>query len=343
MRLFSPVCTISSRRARLAAGGFLCCAAVMAGMTTARPDEPAAQAIGTISGESIALQGPMKVEVVRGQVRTVLHSGSDVRVKSGAARIDLVEGGQISLCGPAHLSVLKSGGALTVALDLGTIHVRIENGLALTVYTPQILAKPVPIGDSALDALIGLDAAGAMCVRAASGAIRIEQQLTGQTIIVPQGGDFQLTNGQIESLRSAAGHCVCALQEAKAALPEVSMIASAEEAHAKNPQPKAAQPAPEKPAPKEEPVYQVFMPPLSFDAAANAQPEPDPRLIVFVRRVRVRPTLIFRGRVEGEAMAAAVNPPPAATPAPQTPAPAAGDSVLNRVRNFLRKLWTRGS
>jgi len=42
----------------------------------------------------------MSFEVVQGQAKTVLRSGSDVRVKSGAARIDLIEGGQISICGP---------------------------------------------------------------------------------------------------------------------------------------------------------------------------------------------------------------------------------------------------
>src|SRR5207245_6393642 len=67
----------------------------------------------------------------RSQVKTVLRSGGDVRVKSGTARIDLVEGGQISICGPAHLSVLKSGGSLTIALDTGTIHVHIEDHLAV--------------------------------------------------------------------------------------------------------------------------------------------------------------------------------------------------------------------
>jgi len=41
------------------------------------------------------------------------------------------------------------------------------------------------------------------------------------------------------------------------------------------------------------------MPPLIYDANAKVQPEIDPKMIVLVRRVRVRPTLIFQGRVEG--------------------------------------------
>ena len=64
----------------------------------------------------------MSVDVVGGKVRTVLRSGSDVHVKAGQARIELIEGGHITICGPAHFSVLKSGGSLTLALDTGTIH-----------------------------------------------------------------------------------------------------------------------------------------------------------------------------------------------------------------------------
>jgi len=61
-------------------------------------------------------------------------------------------------------------------------------------------------------------------------------------------------------------------------------------------------------------------------------------MIVLVRRVRVRPTLIFQGRVEGVA-AAAVTSAPASTPAAaaNAPKPAApsGDTFVDRVRNFV--------
>ncbi len=88
------------------------------------------------------------------------------------------------------------------------------------------------------------------------------------------------------------------------------------------------------------------MPPLIYDAKAKVQPEIDPRMIILVRRVRVRPTLIFQGRVEGVAVAA-VTPPPAPTPAAPSngvkPAASANDSLVNRVRNFVRKLWSSSS
>jgi len=79
---------------------------------------------------------------------------------------------------------------------------------------------------------VGLDSSGAMCIRANKGAVRIEQQLTGQSVLVPQNGDVSLSNGQLESLRTAAGSCTC--EEQAAAIPaqtasEVSVLASPEE------------------------------------------------------------------------------------------------------------------
>lgn len=340
------------RRAAFPAACVTILSAALIAAAAARLDEPPSDSVGVIDGESISVTGPMSVEVVHGRVKTVLRSGSDVRVKSGAARIDLVEGGQISICGPAHLSVLKSGGSLTIALDTGTIHVHIERELALNIYTPQIQAQTVSIGDGPRDALVGFDTSGAMCIRANRGAVRVEQQLTGQSILIPQAGDVLLLNGQLENFRTSAGHCACELQAAKATLspqPEISQLATAEEARKKVPDAKPnAQPATVDPPPaKEEPVYQVFMPPLIYDANAKVQPEIDPRMIVLVRRVRVRATLIFQGRVEGVAVAAVTPPPPANAPvaaanAPKPPALASA-SFVDRVRNFVRKLWSSGS
>jgi hypothetical protein len=314
---------------------------------TSRPDEPSpADTVGSIDGETIAVSGPMSVEVVHGQVKTILRSGSDIRVKSGTARIDLVEGGQITICGPAHLSVLKSGASLTVALDTGTIHAHIERSPTLTVYTPQIQAKPISIGDGPQDILAGFDTNGAMCIRANRGAVRLEQQLTGQSLLVPQAGDVLLTNGQLETLTTSAGRCACELQAAKTGPPpEVSRLATPEEIRKRSFDAKANPPAEKPPAPaKEEPIYQVYMPPLTYDPNTKTASEFDPKLILLVRRVRVRPTLIFQGRVEGEAVAAATPPPPVPTvfpaPAPTKSAPPPSDTLVNRVRNFIRKLWS---
>jgi hypothetical protein len=317
----------------------------------ARPDNPSpGDSVGAIEGEAIAVTGPMSVENANGGVATMLHSGSDVRVKSGSARIKLVEGGQIAICGPAHFSVLKSGNSLTIALDTGTIHAHIERTPVLTMYTPQIQAQPVAIGGAPQDITVGFEASGAMCVRTNRGALRLEQQLTGQNILVPQGESVFLANGQIDSLRTDTGeHCACGLQLAEAPPPEVSRMATSEEVGHKveDVKPNAPTVAPPKPmAPKEQPVYQVFVPPLIFNANSKVQPDIDPKMIMLIRRVRVRPTLVFQGKVEGDVVAVkapVASPPPPATPPRPTPPPVKTASFTERIRNFFRKLWPFGS
>jgi len=373
---------------------------------SARTDQPSYDTVGAIEGETISVQGPMNVEVVQGRTRTILRSGSDVRVTSGKARIDLIEGGQIAVCGPAHLSVLKSVNLLTLALDTGIIHARIPGAQpALTVYTAQLQAKPFAISDAPQDTLVGFDPTGAMCIRADSGAVRVEQQLTAQSIIVPQNGEVLITNGQLENVRSGVTHCACELQVAKnqTAAPqqtEVSRLPTPEEMQKANteaarPSPEAAKTsveaakpdvetakpitepaktnpdtgksnaegakpnkagtkvaaAPSKPAANEGPVYQVFMPPLSYDANAKVQPDNfDPQLIVLVRRVRVRPTLIFQGSVKDAPAPSpttkASAPPKALEPVaaqkqqapPKNPQPT--PSIIDRIRAFFRSLFS---
>jgi hypothetical protein len=284
----------------------------------------------------------MNVEVVRGQAKTILRSGSDIRVNSGQARIELVEGGQVAVCGPAHFSVLKSGGSLTLALDSGSIHAYIEHGPALTVYTAQIVAKPISISGGPQDTVVGFDTPATMCIRAASGAVRLEQQFTGQSLIVPQGGDILIPDGRFESLRNASGHCSCELQLAKGSPPppEVSRPATPEEIREREVAAASAPRSVERPPAKEEPVYQVFMPPLSYDASSKVQREFDPQFIVFVRHVRVRPTLIFQGRVEGPMVAQSAAPPEPAKPAASAPPAPASDSFVDRVRAFFHRLFS---
>ena len=334
-RLLGAVCAMLGVGAIFAAAGV--------------PDQPAGDAVGVIEGEDISVTGPVSMDVVGGQTKTILRSGSDVRVKSGQARISLVEGGQISICGPAHFSVLKSGGALTVALESGAIHARLEQTPALTVYTAQIQAQTVAIGDAPREILVGFENPGLMCIRTYRGALRVEQQLSGQSVMVPQGEDVLLADGQIDRMIDGAGHCNCELQIAKAPAspqPGNGAPAAAQEAAsgetAQDSREASASATNEKPAAKDDTIYQVDMPALIFDAKAKVQPEPDPRLMAIVRRVRVRPTLIFRGSVtDGPEIAAAATPPrPPVANAPAKTTAAQG-SLLNRMRSYLKRLWTR--
>ncbi|HLZ92167.1 MAG TPA: hypothetical protein VKQ28_10660 [Candidatus Acidoferrum sp.] len=327
-----------------------------------------------MEGDAISVQGPLSIEVVQGRTKTILRSGSDVRVNSGQAHISLVEGGQIAICGPAHFSVLKSVNLLTVALDSGILHAHIERQPALTIYTAQIQAKPFSISDAGQDILVGFDATGAMCIRADSGAVRVEQQLTAQSIVIPQNGEVLITDGQLQNLRSGVTHCACELQLANPPAPttpqsEASHLPTSEQMQEADAQlartPPTARPAgpaapkstaepAEKPADKspekEDPVYQVYMPPLSYDANAKVQPDTfDPQLIVVVRHVRVRPTLIFQGTVKDAPTPAKISPPPPAAQPPSPPpqvqqappkTPQTKPSIIERIYSFFRSLFS---
>jgi hypothetical protein len=189
-------------------------------------------------------------------------------------------------------------------------------------------------------------------------------------LLVPQSGELTLVGGQLDSLRGAAGGCQCEISSIPVFTipppkpPQISLLAAAQPVSAK-PAPPPQEPAkpemtPEEaikdlprvegrasgPPAREEPIYKVMMPPLSFDASKPAPPpDPSPETILLVRQVRVRPAVWFRGHVE-EAPA----PPPVAKPAPppvqvaanEEPPPKKEPSVFAKIRNFFRKVSGRG-
>ena len=327
-------------------------ALLIAGISAARAmvaDQPADDTVGTIEGEAISVQGPLSVDTLNGRSKTVLRSGSDVRVKFGQARIELVEGGQLVICGPAHLSLLKSGGSLTVALDSGTIRARVEREPALTIYTAEIQATLLPIGSGTQDALVGFDSTGAMCIRTTTGALRLENQLTGQSVVVPQGSDTVVPSGPLENLRDSPGKCSCEPKTPKEMSAQPAP-ASVEISRPATPE-KSIPPAAEKPAAKDQLFYDVLMPPLSYDATV---PVPnnnlDPSFMLLVRRARVRPALIFHGRVEGDPVVAESSGPSKkeqsvsgtqrAAQAASPSAPQKDSSLYGRLRAFFRRLFS---
>ncbi|HZC66783.1 MAG TPA: hypothetical protein VE545_09435, partial [Candidatus Dormibacteraeota bacterium] len=173
--------------------------------------------------------------------------------------------------------------------------------------------------------------------------------------------------GQLDSLRTSTGRCICEADLSATAAPapvsappttettpEVSTLATTEDLKKRtyDAKPLIPLPASNKPTEKEEPIYQVIEPPLVYLANAKVQPEIDPSTIILVRRVRVRPTVIFQGRVLGEPVmapatvaaagvasapaAAQPSAPTAATPVAKKPA---DPSFTDRVKTFMQKLW----
>lgn len=262
--------------------------------------QTAPETVGRIEGDDIAVKGQVSLLREGGRNAAELASGAEVTVRTGLARITLADGGEIDICGPAQLTVLKSGGSLTLALNQGRVHARIGSTPALTIYTALVVAVPISVGQEARDATIGVEADGSLGVVATHGAVRLEQQLTGQSIVIPERGEVVLPGGQLEALREARGACVCEPIFTRGETPvpkppQMGAVAVNSGEGAKPNDPKKELP---KPA-TEEPRWTVVMPPLAFDASKPPPAlEPRPETILLVREVRVRPALVFTGRVE---------------------------------------------
>ena len=131
----------------------------------------------------------------------------------------LSAGGQMDICGPAKFTVLESGGAITLALNFGRMHVQIPATTSLRIYTPTIIATPLDIGGAVRDINVGLDLNDSLCVVSTGGAVRLEQQFSGEGLIVPQAGEFFLEGGNLVPVVGAPGSCECVAQLAREAPP----------------------------------------------------------------------------------------------------------------------------
>ncbi len=318
------------------------------------PDAP----IGRIDGDDISVRGEVHVVNENGRSYTSLASGSQVTVRSGRARIELAAGGgEIGICGPARFSLVRAGASLTLALDYGRVRARVADPANLRIYTPQVAASPVAAAGFADDLSVGLEESGKMCVHAAIGALRLEPQFGGESIVVPQGMEATLRDGQLAGLAEKGQGCACDALESRRATPAMPATAAARipigSGEAPGGQPasqseekKTAEPAPS--APGEQPIWKVTMPPLTYNAgdeksAAPAKgaslPPPSPQMAMLFREVYVEPVIVWRGEVEApgkEAPAAAKSAPAKENAAEQ---PAKKPSFGARVANFFRRLF----
>jgi hypothetical protein len=318
-------------------------------------DQPVPVPVARIEGDDISVRGQMNLERETGHTFAELFSGSEVIVRSRQARIELAGGGEVGICGPAKFSLLRSGATLTLALDFGRIHARLNQAQALTIYTPLAVATPVPISPGAGELHLGLEQTGQMCLYAARGAVRVQPQFGDAAVLVPQNMEASFSEGHLEAVSAAPSTCRCNALEAFA-VPSALAVRT-------EPSPPAAvddhtQPGAEiklnssgplvEPAPAaqqllpEEPVWTVIMPPLRFDAAATLAAPPKPETILLLREVRVQSGSVFHGTVEAsviplQAIAAKVQPDDSATKPSQSTEKKS--TFGTRVRNFFRRLF----
>jgi len=311
--------------------------------------------VGRIEGDDISVRGEVQVVNENGRSYTSLASGSQVTVRSGRARIELAAGGgEIGICGPARFSLVRAGASLTLALDYGRVRARVADRTSLRIYTPQIAASPIAAaGGRADEVSVGLEENGKMCVHAASGALRLEPQFGGDNIVVPQGQEATLQDGQLSSLAGTGQACSCDALAAKRTAPEQSPNAAARiqlgagSPPATEPAPETAEktkPQPPPSAPGEQPIWKVAVP-MTYSAGdekaagpakgAN-MPPPTAQTAILFREVYVEPVIVWRGEVETPAPANAKASSAAANPAAQ---PDKKPSFGARMAGFFRRLF----
>jgi hypothetical protein len=315
---------------------FLCAQSPLLHAQTAPATSPAG-AIAQVEGEDISVEGASSLGVQSAAGSTsYVFNGSILTVHTGKAKLTFAAGGQVDICGPAKITVLQSAGSITLALSIGRIHLRLSAGSPVRVFTPTIIATPIDISGAERDITLGLDLNDALCVLATSGALRLEQQFTGEGLIVPQAGDFFIASGKLVPTAGVFGNCDCAALHAQSAPPpNIPLMGVSSSSQLQMPEPAGAQPAPanansatppaadpnvqlrvlakedeahplpqpEKnvpppPPPTAMPIYKIVMPPLGFSAASPSPPE-DPSLdaVLLVRTVHVEPEYEFSGHV----------------------------------------------
>ena len=276
-----------------------------------------------------------------------VFNGSIVTVHTGRAKLTFAVGGEVDICGPAKITVLDSAGSITLALSIGRIHLQLPAGSPVRVFTPTIIATPIDIGGAARDITLGLDLNDSLCVLATSGALRLEQQFTGEGLIVPQAGDFVIAPGKLMPTAGGAGNCECATKQAQSAPPpNIPLLGVSSASQLQTPEANAAPPPaakgkpaippaaepnvqlrvlakedeahplpqaeknapPPPPPPTATPIYKIVIPPLSFSATSPSPPE-DPSIdaVLLVRTVHVEPEYEFSGHVEPPTLVSTAN------------------------------------
>jgi hypothetical protein len=306
--------------------------------------------VGRVEGHDFVVEDPSGIPVPRGEMSELLSSGNRLIVRSGQARILLEGGGDVLICGAAQLQVLKSQGAITIALDYGTLRVHEKKTDPVSVFTPLVVATTVAVGGGERDATVGLEQSGQMCIRAKSGAIRVGQQLSGENLLVPQFGGLTLSGGQVNAVSASAPGCTCEADSAKLAPPRPNVIQPAREtteavmtlpdmSHF----PQVSSPLRQSPssanvgAPPEvnARALSIIMPPLVFNSSnPNPPEEPAVEMVALVRSVRVREDTIIRGTVEPKGNSVIV-------PAEKKTSDSGGhhSGVLARIGGFFRRLF----
>jgi hypothetical protein len=225
-----------------------CLAAIVLGIFVfcampARAQQPPPSAVGEVEGNDVTVDSgtPAMMGTATSAPKIFVSNGSVLTVHSGTAVMTLFGGGEVDICGPAKITILRSSGAITLALNFGRMRVQLPPKTSLRVFTPTVIGTPLDISGGARDVTMGLNLDDSMCVLAKSGAIQLANQFTDQTLIVPQSGEFFLSAGQLQPLAGKPGSCQCTAMKPQPPPPAPAEIP--EFAQAKPPAPAPQVPA----------------------------------------------------------------------------------------------------
>lgn len=301
---------------RFLCGALLFCCGVFSATARAQTPETFVP-LGEIIGNQVSISGPSRA-ITNGSVRAIeFSSGDAIVVFASKARVEFAGGGEVDICGPAKFTVLSSGQALTIALNFGRVHVRFDALRPITVYTAMVVATPLSLGDRPRDAVVDLTNTGAMCVLAAQGAVRLQNQLSGETVIVPQPSEVLVPGTSLASLPAAAGQCRCDFDEPTpqstttpaplSALPPPAPAPTEQTVPPQLPKSSAAQnpptPPPQSPAQASattsQPILKATLPPIGYDAASPTETaEPlSVATLMLAQQTVVHPAWVFHGTV----------------------------------------------
>jgi len=244
-------------------------------------------AIGRVEGNDVSVDNGTAADNVPAAAPapgtpSFVFNGSVLTVHDGKARLMLVAGGQVDICGPAKFTLLQSGASITLALNFGRIHLQLPASTPLRIFTPTMIATPLDIGGASRDITAGLDMNDSLCVVATNGAIRLEQQFTGAGLIVPQSGEFFLSAGNLVPVAGTPGSCECAPMHVQSLPPPqipVLGVTSRDQLNVEQ-YPSEAAPAP---APTPSPAPSV--------AEKEPAPEPNVQLRILAGANETHPTL----------------------------------------------------
>lgn len=183
----------------------------------ARAQQAPPGAIGQVEGDDVSVESGVAAatQTSTSAASIYVSNGSVVTVHAGQARMTLFAGGEVQICGPAKITVLKSGEAITLALNFGRARVQLPAKTSLRIFTPTIIGTPIDISGGARDITMGLNLDDSLCVVAGSGAIQLEHQFTGERLIVPQTGEFFLNSGKLAPVAGTPGSCQCVAPKAQ--------------------------------------------------------------------------------------------------------------------------------